>query len=106
MIVLDQVSYQVGSLPILKNISATIEKGGITALVGPNGAGKSTLLSLMARLIPLKQGHVSFDGIDLSKTPTSEIAKKMAIMRQDNSVTSRITVRELLMFGRFPSGRS
>ncbi|MDY0272839.1 MAG: ATP-binding cassette domain-containing protein [Advenella sp.] len=102
MIVLDQVSYQVGSLPILKNISTAIEKGGITALVGPNGAGKSTLLSLMARLLPLKTGNISFDGIDLSKTPTCDIAKKLAIMRQDNSVTSRITVRELLMFGRFP----
>ncbi len=102
MIVLDQVSYQVGRLPILKNICATIEKGGITALVGPNGAGKSTLLSLMARLTPLKAGRISFDGIDLSKTPNGEIAKKLAIMRQDNSITSRITVRELLMFGRFP----
>ena len=102
MITIDQLSFQVGGMKILKDISLEIPKGGITALVGPNGAGKSTLFSLMARLQDVEQGQISIDGMDISKTPSADMAKKIAILRQENSITSRIMVKEMLMFGRYP----
>lgn len=102
MITIDQVSFQVGGTQILKNISLEIPKGGITALVGPNGAGKSTLFSLMSRMQEFEQGQISIDGLDIRKTPNDEMAKKIAILRQENSITSRIMVKEMLMFGRYP----
>lgn len=102
MITIEQVSFQIRGTEILKNINLEIPKGGITALVGPNGAGKSTLFSLMSRLNEFEQGKISIDGMDISKTPSDEMAKKIAILRQENNITSRIMVKEMLMFGRYP----
>ncbi|WP_117978161.1 ABC transporter ATP-binding protein [Neisseria meningitidis] len=99
MITIRNVSYRIGTRPILDNVSLDIPEGGITALVGPNGAGKSTLLSFMARLQPLAHGNISYAGKD---TPTAELACTLSILTQENSIMSRITVRDLLMFGRYP----
>ena len=102
MIQIRNVGHSIGGRPILSDISLDIPQGGITALIGPNGAGKSTLLSFAARLQPLKQGSISVGGLDVSTTPTAELAKTLSILTQDNSIVSRISVRDLLMFGRYP----
>ncbi|RNK36088.1 iron ABC transporter ATP-binding protein [Neisseria meningitidis] len=99
MITIRNVSYRIGTRPILDNVSLDIPEGGITALIGPNGAGKSTLLSFMARLQPLAHGNISYAGKD---PPTAELACTLSILTQENSIMSRITVRDLLMFGRYP----
>lgn len=99
MITIRNVSYRIGTRPILDNVSLDIPEGGITALIGPNGAGKSTLLSFMVRLQPLAHGNISYAGKD---TPTAELACTLSILTQENSIMSRITVRDLLMFGRYP----
>lgn len=105
MIEIENVSHRHGATRVLHDVSLTIPKGGITALVGPNGAGKSTLLSLMARLQRLQAGYVRFDGLDVSTTPSDELARKLAILRQDTVVGTRVTVRDLVGFGRFPHNR-
>lgn len=102
MITIRNVSYRIGTRPILDNVSLDIPEGGITALIGPNGAGKSTLLSFMARLQPLAHGNISYAGKDIKTTPTAELARTLSILTQENSIMSRITVRDLLMFGRYP----
>lgn len=102
MITIRNVSFHIGTRPILDNISLDIPEGGITALIGPNGAGKSTLLSFMARLQPLAHGNISYAGKDIKTTPTAELARTLSILTQENSIMSRITVRDLLMFGRYP----
>lgn len=105
MIRIENVSLRHGKTQILHDISLTIAKGGITALVGPNGAGKSSLLSLIARLQPLQAGRISIDGFPVNTTPNRDLARILAILRQDSIVTSRLRVRELVGFGRFPHGR-
>jgi len=105
MIEIEHVSFHHGSAQILHDISLVIPKGGITALVGPNGAGKSTLLSLMARLQRLQAGRIRFDGLDVTTTPSDELARKLAILRQDTVIGTRVTVRDLVGFGRFPHNR-
>lgn len=102
MIQIQQVTHRIGQSIILNNINLTIENGGITALVGANGAGKSTLLSLIARLEPLQQGKILLENKDISTTPSRLIAKSLAILTQENAIHSRITVEDLLMFGRYP----
>lgn len=102
MITIRNVSYRIGTRPILDNVSLDIPEGGITALVGLNGAGKSTLFSFMARLRPLESGSIAYRGKNLACTPTAELAKTLSILTQENSIMSRITVRDLLMFGRYP----
>lgn len=102
MIRVDNLSLLRGSTRVLDDISLSIAKGGMTALVGPNGAGKSTLLSLIARLRPLQSGTISIDGHPVDTTDSRALARIVAILRQDTTVTSRLRVRELVSFGRFP----
>ncbi|MBU2936082.1 MULTISPECIES: iron ABC transporter ATP-binding protein [Pacificibacter] len=102
MICVEQLSHNVGKTPVLQNISLEIPKGKVTALVGPNGAGKSTLLSLIGRLMPLQTGRISVDGADIVQTPTRDLARMMAVLSQTNTLGSRLRVRELVGFGRWP----
>ncbi|MDG3579423.1 ATP-binding cassette domain-containing protein [Rhizobium sp. YJ-22] len=105
MIRIENVSLRIRATPILRDINLTIPKGGVVALIGPNGAGKSSLLSLIARLRPLQQGTIHIDGLPVDRTPGPELARVVAILRQDSTVASRLKVRELVGFGRFPHGR-
>jgi iron complex transport system ATP-binding protein len=105
MIRIENVSFKHRTTPILHGINLTIPKGGVVALIGPNGAGKSSLLSLVARLQPLQTGTIEIDGLSVSTTPSRDLARIIAILRQDTTVASRLRVRELVGFGRFPHGR-
>lgn len=102
MIEIENVSLSYRDVPVLRGINLSLPKGGITALVGPNGAGKSTLLSLIARLQPLQTGRITIDGLPVDTTSSRQLAQRLAILRQDGAVASRLTVRELVNFGRFP----
>lgn len=83
-------------------VKLEIPSGGVTALVGPNGAGKSTLLTMIGRLLGLDAGAINIAGYDVSKTSTKDLAKIVSILRQENSFITRLTVRQLVGFGRFP----
>src|SRR5690606_2044073 len=83
-------------------VDLEIQHGGITALVGPNGAGKSTLLTMIGRLMGMDAGTITVAGLDVTKTPSKELAKTISILRQENHFVTRLTVRQLVGFGRFP----
>ena len=102
MIKIENITYKINQATILNNINLTIPNGGITALIGANGAGKSTLLSLVARLNPIQQGQIWLNDMDIGTTPSRTIAQNLAILTQDNVIHSRITVKDLLVFGRYP----
>ncbi|TJY71434.1 ABC transporter ATP-binding protein [Arthrobacter sp. CAU 1506] len=102
MIHVSGVSKTYGTQTVVDDVSCYIKDGGITSIIGPNGAGKSTLLSMVSRLLPMDAGAVTIDGLDVSNTAGKELARKMAILRQDNQLTVRLTVRDLVGFGRFP----
>lgn len=102
MITIQNVSYQINQQAILKNIDLTLEKQQIIALIGPNGAGKSTLFTLMSRLNPLQSGKILFDEHDISTTPAKTLSRTVAMLAQENHIQGRLTVAELLMFGRYP----
>ncbi|NWL10946.1 iron ABC transporter ATP-binding protein [Paenarthrobacter nitroguajacolicus] len=102
MITVRNVTKRFGGTTVLDDVSCDIPRGGITSIIGPNGAGKSTLLSLISRLQPMDAGGVSVAGLDVTATPSKELAKTMAILRQENHLTMRLTVRDLVAFGRFP----
>ena len=105
MIEIKQVTQAYGSQDILKNVSLKIKEKRITALVGANGAGKTTLLNVAANLIPAKSGHVFLDGENISDMESMEIAKKVAILKQTQHLSMRITVGELVAFGRYPHSK-
>lgn len=77
---------------------------GITAIIGPNGAGKSTLLAVVGRLLDADEGTVIVGDLDVHSAPTREVARRLAILRQDNNISIRLTLQELVELGRFPHG--
>jgi len=102
VIVVRNVTKEYGSKKVLEDVSLQIERGKITSFIGPNGAGKSTLLSIISRLISKDSGEVLIDGQDVTKRKSSDLAKKISILKQSNHINVRLTVRELVSFGRFP----
>ena len=87
---------------VVQDVSLQIPRGGVTAIIGPNGAGKSTLLSMISRLTPMSAGSVEIDGMDVTRTPGPELSKRLSILRQHNQTSLRLSVRDLVAFGRFP----
>ena len=102
MIVVDSVSKRYGSRYAVQDASLSVREERITALIGPNGAGKSTLLAMMSRLIPMDSGQVYIEGKPITHWQPSSLAQKLAILKQSNHLTLRLTVRDLVSFGRFP----
>ncbi|GBG05808.1 MULTISPECIES: ABC transporter ATP-binding protein [Paenibacillus] len=91
-----------GKKPVVEDVSITIEPGTITSFIGPNGAGKSTLLSMVSRLLDADTGEVLLDRNNVKKWNSSEFAKRVSILKQANHINVRLTVRELVAFGRYP----
>lgn len=79
-----------------------LPQGGVTALIGPNGAGKSTLLSMIGRLETPTKGSVFLDGQDIRSIRNTDLARRLAVLKQDNTLSARLTVRDLVTFGRYP----
>ncbi len=91
---------------VVTSVSFDIPKGKILSLIGPNGAGKSTVMGMISRLVAKDNGHILFEEKDLSHWQSKELAKKLAILTQHNNVQMKLTVRELVAFGRFPHSGS
>lgn len=87
---------------VVDSVSFEIPKGKVISLIGPNGAGKSTVMGIISRLIARDGGIVDFEGTDIGKWKSKELAKRLAILTQSNNIQMKLTVRELVTFGRFP----
>ena len=88
--------------PVVDAVNLEIPKGKVISFIGPNGAGKSTVMGIISRLIAKDSGLVSFDGTELEKWKSKELSKRLAILTQSNNIQMKLTVRELVAFGRFP----
>ncbi|MBF0816902.1 ABC transporter ATP-binding protein [Microbacterium paludicola] len=102
MISLSQVRKDYSSEVAIGPVDLQIPAGGITALVGPNGAGKSTLLTMIGRLLGIDSGTIEIAGYDVATTASKDLARIVSILRQENHFITRLTVRQLVGFGRFP----
>ncbi|MFC0313875.1 ABC transporter ATP-binding protein [Gordonia phosphorivorans] len=105
MIEFHQLTKSYAENVVLGPVSGDFGDGGLTALVGPNGAGKSTLLTIIGRLLTPTSGTATLDGVAIASLKPREAAKKLAVLRQENGVNARLTVRDLVSFGRFPHSR-
>ena len=87
---------------VVDAVSFEIPKGKVISLIGPNGAGKSTVMGMISRLVAKDSGVIRFEEKDLTKWKSKELAKRLAILTQHNNVQMKLTVKELVSFGRFP----
>lgn len=102
MIKTHQLSLHYGDTSVLKNINVQFRSSGMTSIIGPNGAGKSSLLSLVCRLQQPSAGSVTFDEQNIHLMKSAQLATKMAILRQENHLMTRLSIEDLVCFGRFP----
>ena len=91
-----------GQRTVIGPVGLEVPASGITAFIGPNGAGKSTLLTMVGRLLEPDAGTITVGGLDVQRTRSAELAKVVSVLRQENHFASRLTVRQLVGFGRFP----
>lgn len=87
---------------IVKGVDLEIPKGKVLSMIGPNGAGKSTVMKMISRLIEHDDGLIEFDDRPLHHWKSKELSKRLAILTQSNNIQMKLTVRELVSFGRFP----
>lgn len=102
MIDVQALTYQVQGKVILHGVSTQIPAGGITALIGPNGAGKSSLLHAVTGLQPIQGGRVQIDGEDPFALQDRARALRVALLQQNPDVVPRLSIRDLVGFGRWP----
>ena len=102
MIEIKGLSKKYRSKYVVKDVTTEFPDGKITCIIGPNGAGKSTLLSMMSRLSAPDEGEVFIDGKSIKEWDKQELSKTLAILKQENNTNIRLTVYELVSFGRFP----
>lgn len=102
MIEVKNVEKIYGSETKIGPISFTIKEGGLNSIIGPNGAGKSTTLLMIGRLLDMDLGSINIGGMDVCTCHSGELAKILSILRQENHFTAKLTVRQLISFGRYP----
>src|SRR5207253_1717158 len=105
MITVHNLHKAYGAKTVLSGVSAQFPAQRVTSLIGPNGAGKTTLLMMIARLLEPTQGDILIEGRRVSEVRISEYAKHVATLRQSPDFNLRLTVEELVAFGRFPYSR-
>jgi iron complex transport system ATP-binding protein len=96
------ITFRVGSKVLISDMSASFAPGKLHLLVGPNGAGKSTLVKVLARLLRPQTGTVEYEGANVSQASEAELAKKRAVLSQAIEIAFPLTVREVVMMGRYP----
>lgn len=99
------VSYDTEHFRLIKDISLDVPRGSFVGLIGPNGSGKSTLLKTIYRVNKASAGTVYLNGKEMERMSGKEIARKMAVVSQENPVSFDFSVMEIMMIGRY-SNRS
>ena len=101
MIELHDLTVGYGERTVLRDVSLDFPPGQVTVLLGPNGCGKSTLMKTALGLLPRQGGEVLYDGVDLERLTTRQVARKAAYLPQSREVPS-ITARRMVLHWRFP----
>ena len=102
MIQIKRLNKSYGKQKVVNDVDIVIEKNKITSLIGANGAGKSTLFLLITRLLNKDNGEIIIESKNIESLTKKELSKKIAILLQTNNISMRLTVRDLVSYGRFP----
>lgn len=94
------LAYRRGAI-VVRDLVLTVAQGEIVTLVGPNGSGKSTVLRTLARLMRPQEGAVYLDGKAIHRMSTRKVAQMLAILPQNPTAPDDLTVRDLVVRGRF-----
>jgi iron complex transport system ATP-binding protein len=96
------ITFRVGNKELISEFSASFAPGELHLIIGPNGAGKSTIIKILARLLRPQTGKIEYEGVDISQTNEFDLAKRRAVLSQAIEIAFPLTVREVVMMGRYP----
>ncbi len=102
MLTATNLVFRAGRRVLIDHISARFEPGQLHLIIGPNGAGKSTFVRLLSRLLRPAEGQVLYDEDDVAHRNERELAKRRAVLSQAVEVAFSLSVRELVLMGRYP----
>ncbi len=102
MLTANDITFRVGDKALISNISLSFAPGELHLIIGPNGAGKSTLIKILARLLRPQTGTVAYEGMDVRDAAEIDLAKRRAVLSQAVEVAFPLSVREVVMMGRYP----
>lgn len=89
-----------GNIQALKGVDMSVKRGEIVTLIGANGAGKSTLMMTICGVLLASDGHIRFDGADITSAPTHTIMRSgIAQAPEGRRIFPRMTVMENLQMG-------
>lgn len=104
MLEVRNITVRYGVRDILRDISLTLENGKIVALLGANGAGKTTFVRALNSTLPVSNGEILVDHKPFADFSRREVAKRIAVVAQENETKFPVTVLEFVLAGRFASG--
>jgi branched-chain amino acid transport system ATP-binding protein len=98
---IDNVSVCYGKAEAVRNVSLSVEKGGIVTVIGPNGAGKTSLLMTAIGLIP-STGRILYDGEDISRLDTEErVEMGFCLVPEKRELFAEMSVYDNLLLGAY-----
>lgn len=98
----DGLTVTAGGATLLRDVTATLERGRVTVLLGPNGAGKSTLMRCLAGLLAPDSGAVRLDGQDIAALAPRDRARRIGYLPQSAELAWDLPAREIVALGRHP----
>ena len=102
MVEAQNIGFKVGDRYLVSGVNATFAPGQLHLIIGANGAGKSTLVKLLSRLLTPADGRVLYDDEDVARASERDLARRRAVLSQAIEVAFPLSVREVVMMGRYP----
>lgn len=101
-LVMDDVAFSYGRLPVISRMNLVVDEGTITGILGPNGSGKTTIVRLASAAIRPDAGRISVFGVNIADLPSRERARRVAVVPQETHPVFDFTVEEIVRMGRAP----
>jgi iron complex transport system ATP-binding protein len=98
----DGVECRYGSVKVLEDVSLSVEEGDFVGILGPNGSGKTTLLRSISRILKPHRGAILLNGADVYSLKSEEVARQMAVVPQDTSISFSFNALDIVLMGRNP----
>ena len=106
LLVVEDLHAYYGDAHILQGVSLAVGAGEVVTLIGRNGAGKTTTLRSIMGLVPPRGGRITFDGRELTRLPTHEVARAgIAYVPEERRILPNLSVAENLRLGILGAGR-